>query len=53
LFQGRYKAILVDADAYLLELLRYVHLNPDRATASTTPEDYPWSGHHGYPQMSE
>lgn len=30
LFQGRYKAILVDADAYLLELSRYIHLNPIR-----------------------
>jgi len=30
LFQGRYKAILVDADSYLLELLRYIHLNPVR-----------------------
>ncbi len=31
LFQGRYKALLVDADAYLLELIRYIHLNPIRA----------------------
>ena len=31
LFQGRYKAILVDADSYLLELTRYVVLNPVRA----------------------
>jgi len=30
LFQGRYKAILIDADSYLLELSRYVHLNPVR-----------------------
>ncbi|HDZ62059.1 MAG TPA: transposase, partial [Nitrospirae bacterium] len=28
LFQGRYKAIVVDADAYLVELVRYIHLNP-------------------------
>jgi REP element-mobilizing transposase RayT len=28
LFQGRYKAVLVDADSYLLELSRYIHLNP-------------------------
>jgi len=48
LFQGRYKAILVDADAYLLELVRYVHLNPVRVNASAAPEDYQWSGHHGY-----
>ena len=30
LFQGRYKAILIDADSYLLGLSRYVHLNPVR-----------------------
>jgi len=48
LFQGRYKALLVDADAYLLELVRYVHLNPVRAGMVATAEDYPWSGHHGY-----
>lgn len=48
LFQGRYKALLVDADAYLLELVRYVHLNPVRAGATATPDEYPWSGHRGY-----
>jgi hypothetical protein len=48
LFQGRYKALLVDADAYLFELVRYVHLNPVRAGIAATAEDYPWSGHHGY-----
>ncbi len=30
-FQGRYKAILVDADNYLVQLIRYIHLNPARA----------------------
>ncbi len=48
LFQGRYKAVLVDVDAYLLELARYVHLNPVRAGMVTEPEDYPWSGHRAY-----
>ncbi len=48
LFQGRYKALLVDADAYLLELVRYIHLNPVRAGAVAASEDYPWTGHHGY-----
>jgi len=47
-FQGRYKALLLDADAYLLELVRYVHLNPVRAGMVAAPEDYPWSGHRGY-----
>jgi REP element-mobilizing transposase RayT len=31
LFQGRYKSLLIDAETYLLELVRYVHLNPVRA----------------------
>lgn len=43
LFQGRYKAILVDQDAYLLELSRYVVLNPVRAGMVASPEDWPWS----------
>ncbi len=47
-FQGRYKALLVDADSYLLELVRYVHLNPVRAGIVKSPELYPWSGHHCY-----
>jgi putative transposase len=47
LFQGRYKAIMVDADAYLLELVRYIHLNPVRASVTNSP-DYPWSGHRAY-----
>ena len=48
LFQGRYQAILVDQDAYLLELVRYLHLNPVRAKLVRRPEAYPWSGHRAY-----
>ena len=48
LFQGRYKAILVDADSYLLELVRYIHLNPVRAGMVEDPRDYAWSGHRAY-----
>ena len=47
-FQGRYKALLVEADSYLLELVRYVHLNPVRASLVSAAEDYPWSGHRAY-----
>ncbi len=47
-FQGRYKALLLDADSYLLELVRYVHLNPIRSGLVAVPEDYPWSGHRAY-----
>ena len=48
LFQGRYKAILVEADAYALELSRYMHLNPVRAGMVAKPEDYPWSSYRSY-----
>lgn len=48
LFQGRYKAVLVDGDAYLLELVRYVHLNPVRAGMVLAPDEYPWSSHRAY-----
>ena len=42
LFQGRYKAILLDADSYLLELVRYIHLNPVRARLVKHPDNYSW-----------
>ncbi len=45
LFQGRFKAILVDSDAYLLELSRYVVLNPVRAGMAITPADWQWSSY--------
>ena len=45
LFQGRFKAILVDGDAYLLELSRYVVLNPVRAGMVKAPADWPWSSY--------
>jgi len=45
LFQGRYKAILVDRDEYLLELSRYVVLNPVRARLVKRVEDWPWSSY--------
>jgi putative transposase len=48
LFQGRYKAIMIDADSYSLELVRYIHLNPVRAGLVSAPGDYPWSGHLAY-----
>ncbi len=45
LFQGRFKAILVDSDAYLLELTRYVVLNPVRAGMVKKPADWTWSSY--------
>lgn len=48
LFQGRYRALLVDGDSYLLELIRYIHLNLLRAGLVGEPLEYPWSGHRAY-----
>jgi putative transposase len=44
-FQGRYKAILVQKENYLLELARYVVLNPVRAGMVSTPGEWPWSSY--------
>lgn len=44
-FQGRFKAIVVQADAYLLELVRYVVLNPVRARLCVLPENWEWSSY--------
>ncbi len=48
LLQGRYKAILVEADEYAEELSRYIHLNPVRAGIAGNPEGYPWSSYAAY-----
>ena len=45
LFQGRFKGILVERDSYLLELSRYIVLNPVRAKSVKRPERYPWSSY--------
>ncbi|MBI1921343.1 MAG: transposase [Geobacter sp.] len=47
-FQGRYKALLIDSDSYLLELVRYVHLNPVRAGIAKESDDYLWTWHRAY-----
>lgn len=46
LFQGRYKAILVQKQSYLLELTRYIVLNPIRANFVRSLNDWEWSSHH-------
>ncbi len=48
LFERRYQARLIDADRYLLALVRYIHLNPVRARMVAAPGDYRWSSHHAY-----
>jgi len=45
LFQGRFKAILVEKDSHLLELCRYIVLNPVRAGLCITPDKYEWSSY--------
>jgi REP element-mobilizing transposase RayT len=53
LFQGRFKAILIDDRDYLLELIRYVHLNPVRAGIVKNPESYRWCSHRAYLGLEE
>jgi putative transposase len=48
LFQGRFRASLVEKDYYLLELSRYIHLNPVKAGFVSLPEDYIWSSYRAY-----
>lgn len=48
LFRGRYKAVLVDEDSYLLHLVRYIHRNPIRAGMVRRAEEYEYSSHQGY-----
>ena len=53
LFRGRYKAIVVDADRYLLHLVRYIHRNPLRAGLVEDLSSYEWSSHRGYVSKSK
>ncbi len=53
LFQGRFKAVLVNADTYLSDLTRYIHLNPVRAHLVQSPEEYQWSSLRAYLGMEE
>jgi len=52
-FQGRYKAILVQKETYLLELARYVVLNPVRAGMVRSAKDWPWSSYRATAGMTE
>jgi len=47
LFEGRYKASLIDSDHYLLTCMRYIEMNPVRANMVFHPSEYPWSS-YGY-----
>lgn len=48
LFQGRFQAIVIDRDTYLLEVVRYIHRNPVKARLVRRPEEFPWSSHRFY-----
>lgn len=48
LFRGRYKAIIVEEDNYLLQVSRYIHLNPVAAGICEIPEQYMWSSYSYY-----
>jgi len=48
LFRGRYKAILIEKDSYLLEVLRYIHCNPVHTGLVKKLGEFRWSSHHGY-----
>lgn len=52
-FQGRFKSILVESEAYLLELARYVVLNPVRANMVRSAKDWPWSSYRATAGMKE
>jgi putative transposase len=53
LFRGRYKAILIEVDNYLLQVSRYIHLNPVQAKILERPEDYQWSSYCAYLGVEE
>ena len=53
LLQGRYKAILVEKDAYCQELSRYIHLNPVRAGVVKWPSEYTWSSYRELSGLKE
>jgi len=55
LWEGRYKATLIDSETYLLTCMRYIELNPLRADMVTHPSEYPWSSyrHNALGQANE
>ena len=48
LWEGRYRATIVDTEQYFLKLMRYIELNPVRANMTQHPADYPWSSYAFY-----
>lgn len=52
-FAGRFKALLIDSDSYLLDAVRYIHLNPVVAGLATSASDWLWSSHRSYLNKTE
>ena len=52
LFQGRFKAQIIESEGHYLELSRYIHLNPVRTPLVAKPEDWPWGSYPGYHRVS-
>ena len=48
LFQGRYKAEMIEDESYCWTVSRYIHLNPVRAGLAARPQDWEWSSYPGY-----
>ncbi len=48
LFRRRFKSILIDSDAYLLQVVRYIHRNPLRSNLTKNLDNYKWCSHTGY-----
>ncbi|HIK45239.1 MAG TPA: transposase [Leptolyngbyaceae cyanobacterium M65_K2018_010] len=53
LFQGRFRALEVDSDSYLLHLTRYIHLNPVKARLVEYPEDWEFSSYREYVNLRQ
>jgi len=53
LFRGRYKALLIEENSYLLQVSRYIHLNPAAKNNLKTAEDYNWSSYRAYLNKEE
>jgi putative transposase len=53
LYQGRFKAIIIQSGNYLRQLVRYIHLNPVRAKMVEGPDQYLWSSHLAYAENTQ
>ena len=52
-FQGRYKSTLIEDELYNLQVSKYIHLNPVKASMTESPKDYKWSSYSEYLEIGE